>query len=74
MKLVLERLQMDPDVTIGSLTIDGAWECWTLEDAVRPDGVKIYGETAIPPGLYRGVRARRRRPLGQESRPQPRGL
>lgn len=52
MKLVLERLQKDPDVTIGNLLVDGVFECWTLEDAVRPDGVKIYGETAIPPGLY----------------------
>ena len=51
MKLKLERLQLDPDVTIGSLTVDDAWECWTLEDAVRP--VKVAGETAIPHGLYR---------------------
>lgn len=52
MKLLLERLQKDPDVTIGELKVDGLFECWTLEDAVRPDGVKIFGETAIPPGHY----------------------
>lgn len=51
MKLHLERLQLDPDVTIGSLTVDAAWECWILEDAVRP--VKVAGETAIPAGIYR---------------------
>jgi hypothetical protein len=52
MNLLLERLQLDPDVTIGGLTVDGEWECWTLEDPVRPNGVKIWGETAIPAGQY----------------------
>jgi len=52
MKLLLERLQRDSDVTIGSLAVDGDFECWTLEDPVRPAGVKIYGETAIPFGHY----------------------
>jgi hypothetical protein len=49
-KLKLERLQKDPDVTIGSLSIDGEWECWSLEDAIREP--KVHGETAIPFGLY----------------------
>lgn len=52
MKLRLERLQKDPDVTIGALSVDGDFECWTCEDTVRPDGVKIPGETAIPAGSY----------------------
>lgn len=50
MKLLLERVQVDPDVTIGSLSIDGQWECWTCEDPVRD--TKIHGQTAIPFGKY----------------------
>ena len=52
MKIHVERLQLDPDVTIGSMTVDGTFECWTLEDTVRPDGMKIHGETAIAAGNY----------------------
>lgn len=66
MKLVLTRLQLDPDVTIGRLTVDGQWSCWVCEDAVRPPGVKVYGRTAIPYGSYRidiTMSARFKRPL-----------
>ena len=52
MKMILNRMQKDADVTIGELSVDEVFECWTLEDPVRPDGVKIYGETAIPDGTY----------------------
>lgn len=53
MKLHLERLQLDPGVTIGSLSVDDAWECWALEDEVRPAGAaKVPGKTAIPAGTY----------------------
>lgn len=51
MHLVVDRQQKDKDVTIGSLSVDGVFECWTLEDAVR-SGPKVYGETAIPAGVY----------------------
>jgi hypothetical protein len=52
MRLTLTRLQLDPDVTIGSLDADGDWVAWTCEDTVRPQGVKISGQTAIPAGRY----------------------
>ena len=38
--------------TIGVLTF-GEFRCFTLEDKVRPPGVKVFGETAIPAGRYR---------------------
>lgn len=50
MHLILKRLQLDPDVTIGSLSIDDNFTAWTCEDGVRD--VKIAGKTAIPFGSY----------------------
>lgn len=62
MKLHLERVQLDPDVTIGQLSIDGRPECFVCEDTVRGDGVadtvdqwKIKGKTAIPYGSYQVI-------------------
>ena len=52
MKLQVVRFMCGATCTIGELLVDGEHECWTLEDVVRPDGVKIYGETAIPYGTY----------------------
>lgn len=57
-KMLLERVQIDPDVTIGALSIDGDFECWILEDPVREvkgqpvAQWKIPGKTAIPYGIY----------------------
>ncbi len=57
MLITVKREQFLPRCTIGRLFIDGVYECYTLEDAVREtaDPVerwKIPGETAIPRGLY----------------------
>ena len=52
MILVLHRVWRTPKSTIGKLYVDSSFECYTLEDALKPDGVKIGGETAIPEGTY----------------------
>ena len=50
MKIQIKRLHKTENSTIGELTIDGVFECYTLEDKERD--VKIKGETAIPKGTY----------------------
>ena len=53
MRLLLPRGPSSRTCTLGSLYCDDALLMFTLEDVVRPDGAKIYGETAIPAGTYR---------------------
>lgn len=53
MELLLQRVTLNPESTIGELSIDGKFECYTLEDRVREPGLKVYGATAIAPGRYR---------------------
>ncbi len=52
MQLIIKRHFKGPQYTIGRLFVDGVYECDTLEDTVRADGVKIAGQTAIPAGKY----------------------
>jgi len=52
MELVLKRTTYTTHSTIGELYLNDEFLCYTLEDVVRADGVKIYGETAIPDGDY----------------------
>ena len=56
----LDRKYKKPSYTIGHLYFSTTeskmvYFCDTLEDAVRPYGVKIYGETAIPEGEYKFI-------------------
>lgn len=51
MKLLLKRIALKDNYTIGKLYIDGKYFCDTLEDAVRD--VKIKHQTAIPKGIYK---------------------
>lgn len=53
LNLVLKRTVFHSDCTIGELYSNGEFECYTLEDVVRPTGEKVYGKTAIPVGEYR---------------------
>lgn len=50
MELQVKRMEFSEESTIGELWVNGVFECYTLEDKVRP--VKIAGKTAIPPGRY----------------------
>jgi hypothetical protein len=65
--IVLKRHWYSDRSTIGAFTF-GDFFCFALEDRVRADGVKIFGETAVPAGCYRVVvdfsrRFQRRMPL-----------
>lgn len=53
MKIAIKRLHKTENSTIGELTIDGKFECYTLEDKERD--VKIKGDTAIPTGTYKVI-------------------
>lgn len=50
MILKLVRDPSNAKCTLGSLYVDGDFECYTLEDVVRD--IKVFGETAIPAGTY----------------------
>jgi len=61
-KLLLKRIFLGEDYTIGKLYINGTYFCDTLEDKNRdhnkdgilsgPEEQKVYGKTAIPYGEY----------------------
>lgn len=46
------RTEFTDTYTMGKFYINNEYFCDTLEDTVREDGKKIYGETAIPAGRY----------------------
>ena len=52
----LIRFSSQEDSTLGLLYIDGAFQCFTIEDEFREE--KVHGETRIPEGIYElGIRA-----------------
>lgn len=53
MEILIKRLHKTEHSTIGELTINGKFECFTLEDKERD--IKIKGETAIPKGTYKVI-------------------
>lgn len=53
MKITVNRLACSTKSTPGVLLVDGAHECFTLEDVVRD--AKIADCTAIPAGEYRVI-------------------
>ena len=52
MLIEVKRLEFKDTHTVGKLYINGVYECFTLEDAVR-NGTKVLGKTAIPIGTYK---------------------
>lgn len=52
MRLDLYRKFKTANATIGELYVNGAFFCFTLEDVVRAEGVKVKHQTAIPAGTY----------------------
>lgn len=59
MKIITTREVFDDVCTEGSMTVNGAFECYTLEPVDRKlednPGAKIFGQTAIPRGVYKVV-------------------
>lgn len=58
MNITVIRENYHDKCTLGSLYIDGIFECFTLEDKDRhleSGGKKIPGETAIPKGRYQVI-------------------
>ena len=56
MELEVRRTHLLERATLGELRIDGKLYGYTCEDRVRAEGVKVYGETAIPCGRYEVTR------------------
>ncbi len=48
MKILSKRFKFFADTTISEVFINGMFFCYSLEDAARPYGVKIAGETCLP--------------------------
>ena len=65
MDIILKRDTFTDKSTIGTLTVNGAFECYVLEDTDRGlkdtmsldeiNKLKIHGQTAIPYGVYKVV-------------------
>ena len=47
--IIHRRKRYYRNTTIGKIYIEGKQFCYTLEDAVRGYGIKVYKATAIPP-------------------------
>ncbi len=54
-RIFIQRFEFKDHCTIGKLFLDGVELCFTLEDKRRPNGEKVFGQTAIPEGVYEVV-------------------
>jgi hypothetical protein len=55
MRITVQRSPSDAECTLGKLYVNSEFECFTLEDIVRADGEKVFGQTAIPAGTYKVI-------------------
>lgn len=53
--MLLQRKWCVKDATIGELFLNEVFECYVLEDIVRPIEQKVDGQTAIPAGTYKVI-------------------
>ena len=59
MKITIARAPSQSGATMGKLSINGIFACYTLEDQIREvagkpvEDWKVHGSTAIPTGTYR---------------------
>lgn len=51
MNIEIIRDSYSKNTTLGKMYINGEYFCETLEDTVRPFGIKVKGETAIPDNI-----------------------
>lgn len=55
MKIAIARSVFTERTTSGTISCDGVPVCVSLEDRIRAPGVKVPGQTAIPPGRYQVI-------------------
>ena len=49
-RITLQRMVKDDRPTVGIVSVQGAYRCFSLEDRFREE--KVYGDTRIPAGTY----------------------
>ena len=61
MTIVMVRDDCTEQRTLGTMVFPDGYVCQTLEDPVRPAGVKVMGDTAIPSGTFQVTITRSKR-------------
>jgi hypothetical protein len=54
-KIDIKRRPSTKNSTLSEWKVDGQFECYGIEDIVRPTGEKVHGKTAIPAGTYQVI-------------------
>ena len=51
--ILVFRQVLGARTSLGQMYLNGEYVGYTLEDTIRPFPLKVYGETAIPEGVYK---------------------